>query len=89
MGPHEAFLAFFLHPYMYSRHRLKESIAELVVSVPTLRNEKNPTRAVIIKKANEFVQASKRANDRLTEENTAYREQIAQLQMYGTCVYAL
>jgi hypothetical protein len=62
---------------------LKESLAELVVSVPTLRNEKNPTRALVIKKASEFVQASQRTTERLMEENSAYKEKVAQLQMYG------
>lgn len=63
-------------------NRLKDSIRELVMSVPTLRNEKNPSKAVIIKKASDYVQASKRNNERLARENTEFREQVAQLQMY-------
>ena len=53
------------------------------MSVPTLRHEKNPSKAVIIKKASEYVNASKRANDRLIQENNHYKEQVAQLQMYA------
>eukprot|EP00128_Syssomonas_multiformis_P015522 Colp12_sorted_trinity150504_noHs@15772 len=63
-----------------SRMKLKESIQELVLSVPTLWGAKNPTKATIIKKATDYVNYSKKTNSTLQKENEQIKREIAGLQ---------
>lgn len=63
-----------------SRDRLRNSIQELVVTVPSLANVKNPSKATIIHKAAEYVEYAKQTNQALMEENKRAQMMIAQLQ---------
>lgn len=65
---------------MKSREKLKQSISELVISVPALAGMKSASKATIIKKATEFVNYAKKANQVLLQENQQARNAIQQLQ---------
>eukprot|EP01137_Pigoraptor_chileana_P012144 Opistho-2@64171 len=57
-----------------SREKLKQSIQELVLSIPTLSSMKNPSKATIIKKATDFVNHAKKTNSALLSENQRARQ---------------
>eukprot|EP01135_Chromosphaera_perkinsii_P010995 Nk52_evm29s2309 gene=Nk52_evmTU29s2309 len=69
-----------------SRQKLKECIEELVLSVPTLKEHKAPTKATIIKKATEYVQHSSKQNEKLKQENEALQKEIADLHLRSSKV---
>eukprot|EP00123_Amoebidium_parasiticum_P017942 comp24041_c1_seq2/m.43078 comp24041_c1_seq2/g.43078 ORF comp24041_c1_seq2/g.43078 comp24041_c1_seq2/m.43078 type:complete len:436 (-) comp24041_c1_seq2:42-1349(-) len=64
-----------------SRDKLKTSIRELVMTVPSLATMKKPSKAVVIKKATEYVNHQKRVAQGLKAENDMYKQELAKMHM--------